>query len=314
MYQFSVDPGSSDKGWSVWSATGTRFQDARHRTFAIARLSELVEELCACALVAPVALSLDAPIRVFGGLQAPADFSPRNVAPGESRKWPFDVNAFSQRPCEKALTSRPTVRNASLSAEPLAKAVARLCGWSSEYKDSHNQTFVDLHPGVSVRGYMGAPHAPVVRTFLAHLVERAAGAELQLVYEPRLVGAGARTIHILETHPAVTLGFYASSRVAPFPASIPVYKGSKTAKAACASLSAALVDHISASYGTRLAAPSNDDDLDGLVGLLNLVDLLEDRGDVFGTADDGYFLVPACPGLSFETLWSSSVSARAAPL
>ena len=51
---------------------------------------------------------------------------------------------------------------------------------------------------------------------------------------------------------------------------------------------------------------TNDDRLDAFVGLVNLLDLLGDRGDWFGTARSGYFLAPKLgllEGRLFSEAW-----------
>jgi len=251
----------------------------------------LVDELCSMAADGPVAIAVDAPIRAFDGIQAPSTFTPLGAARGRA-SWPFDVNPFSQRACEKALSSRP--KTSSLLARDLAKVVESLCGG--------DVSFAKAHPGVSVLGCMSAPHAPVVRAFLAALTERAGASGISVDYELGLP-ASAKTIRVLETHPAVALGFYAAMGVRPFPSRIPVYKGSKANPGDFEALVDAVVTHLNAKHGCTVRRPADDDELDSLVGLLNLLDLAHGSGDFFGT-EDGYFLVPApAEGKGFADVW-----------
>lgn len=245
-----------------------------------------------------VLLSLDAPLRAFGGVQAPDSFAPTGAVPG-ARAWPFNVNAFSQRPCEKALSSKPPT-TASLPASELRTALADL-----GFLGGHAQAFVDLHPGVSVLGYMGAPHAPVVRAFLDALVSKAASLGLRIGSDPASHYEDAGVITVLESHPAVSLGFYASAGIAGFPRTIAKYKPWRQHEEAFHSLVDAVTRHIDAAHKASLETPIGDDDgLDAVVGLMNLLDLTGGTGDMFGTAEEGYFLVPRVTrSRSFLEIW-----------
>ena len=141
---FSADPGSSTKGWAVADCS---FEDGPHvrmRQLSGLGLKTLVDDVCAAAQEHHVLLALDAPLRAFGGMQAPSSFESAGAAKG-GRAWPFDVNPFSQRPCEHALSSKPTVVNDSLVARELAMAVGQLCGWDAECRMPGNLSFTSLH-------------------------------------------------------------------------------------------------------------------------------------------------------------------------
>ena len=186
---YSVDPGSSDKGWTVAVCTAEPQPSVRLRRMPIADLPSLVDELLRVAQRSHVAVALDAPLRAFGGVQAPSCFSPVGAIPGAAA-WPFNVNPFAQRPCEKALCSRPPA-TAQLAASELRSALDDLCG------DDSGLTLSARHPGVSVLGYMSAPHAPVVRAFLEALANAAEAYGVTLKSDPRSLEAGAARHHLV---------------------------------------------------------------------------------------------------------------------
>jgi len=289
---FSADPGSSKKGWAVADCTFGDGPDVRTRRIDISHLGTVVAEVCSAAQESHVLLSLDAPVRVFGGLQAPSSFEPAGAAQC-GRAWPFNVNPFSQRPCEHALSSKPTVVNSSLVAPELARAVAELCGWDAEFRKSGNRSFADFHEGVSVLGYMGAPHAPVVRTFLDAMAREATSAGVRIGYYPAPELREVGCITVLETHPAVALGFYAAQGAEGFPPPIPHYKPVPKYRNGLAALVPPVKEQFRVHHKvTRLQPIDTDDLLDALVGLLNLLDQANGVGDLFGTVGDGYFLLP----------------------
>lgn len=56
---------------------------------------------------------------------------------------------------------------------------------------------------------------------------------------------------------------------------------------------------------------SSDDELDAVVGLINLLDLASGHGDIFGTFEHGYFLVPARHSRpSWRELWKRAAEAH----
>lgn len=298
---YGVDPGSSAKGWAVAACMVSPRPQVRLRQVAIADLTTLIGELCALAERNHVLLSLDAPLRAFGGVQAPDSFAPTGAVPG-ARAWPFNVNAFSQRPCEKALSSKPPPA-VLLPAAELRDALASLCG-----QEGGGPPFVTLHPGVSVLGYMGAPHAPVVRTFLDALASSASALGLRIGSDPVFRQQDAGTITVLESHPAVSLGFYASAGIAGFPRSIEKYKPLRQHEVVSEQLVEAVTRHIDSAHHADLEKPiRNDDELDAVVGLMNLLDLAGGTGDMFGTAEEGYFLVPrVARERSFLEIWETA--------
>ena len=298
---YGVDPGSSDKGWAVASCVASPRPLVRLRQMLIADLTALVDELCAAAEHNHVLLSLDAPLRAFGGLQAPESFAPSGAVPG-ARAWPFNVNAFAQRPCEKALGSKPP-DTPSLPAAELRAALVELC-------DSGDAcpAFVTRHPGVSVLGYMGAPHAPVIRTFLDALARRAAASGVRISSDPALRNQATGVITVFESHPAVSLGFYASAGVVGFPRTIAKYKPWSQNRDTFVALAGAVISHLGSAHAANLERPiASDDDLDAVVGLMNLLDIAGGNGDLFGTSEEGYFLVPrVTQSRSFLEIWETA--------
>jgi len=239
-------------------------------------------------------------VRAFGGVQSPATFCPDGAVPGAAA-WPFNVNPFAQRPCERALCTRSPA-TARLAAAELRTALVELCGGSD------SETLTALHPGVSVLGYMGAPHAPVVRTFLDALTRAAEGWQIRLRFDPEFSKEDSGAITILESHPAVSLAFYASAGAGRFPQTVEKYKPWRQNGAVFEELAAAVTHRVETVHTATLATPiTTDDDLDAVVGLMNLLELAGGSGDLFGTAEDGYFLVPRVTReRSFTDFWRSS--------
>lgn len=221
-----IDPGSSNKGWMTWTwQTDGASGPPSKKHYRIEHLDKLIDSVCTGAAFAPVLVSIDAPIRAYGGIQAPDRFAPSGVAT-EDASWPFCVNPFSQRPIEKALSSVPRAANYSgLRQVSLIAAIGSLLGWTMESRPNRkNCSFVKAHDGVSVLGYMGAPHAPVVRTFLARLHARAEHEGVHVDYDTALTSWRPGTVTIMESHPAVSLGLLASMRTVGFPLQIETYK------------------------------------------------------------------------------------------
>lgn len=310
MRLFSADPGSSAKGWAVADCT---FEDGPHvrmRQLSGVGLKTLVDDVCAAAREHHVLLALDAPLRAFGGMQAPSSFEPAGAVEG-GRAWPFDVNPFSQRPCEHALSSKPTVVNDSLVARELALAVGQLCGWDAECRKPGNLPFTSLHDGVSVMGYMSAPHAPTVRTFLEALEREAISSDVEVGYdlEPEQRDVGCISVH--ESHPAVALAFYTAQGADGFQPPIPKYKPLPQHDAAFQLLAAAVETHLKVCHGAVLnESIRTDDGLDALVGLLGLMEQATGTGDFFGTARDGRFIVPRRKGArTYRRIWEDAAAA-----
>lgn len=285
-----IDPGSS-KAWPVFCAAWDRGSPAPRLTDPAARRWDIKDLDGLVGLIAglvreggSVLLALDAPINSADA------FAPMGIAvpgtPGASRYFPFDVHPFSTRPCEKALTGRVQVVPRNLLHRELVNQIGGLCGWTGDYRDPSNVSFVK-HPGrsgVSVLGYMGAPHGPVVRSFLTAL-----GASVPLVRSVRAAtNPEAGKVYVLESHPAVAMAFWA--RYGQFGMSFPIdeYKDTGPGYSRLAGAVSALGQELLG------AAPVlvDDDDLDSFVGLLNVVELATGRGTWFGTDALGYFLVP----------------------
>jgi len=301
----SADPGSSDKGWTVAEHPFESPIRARIVRYDIDRLGELIDLVSDKAQDRHVLLALDVPLKAFGGVQFPEDFDPPGHSDG-NRYWPFNVNPFSFRPCEKALSSKPRVMNRNLSAPDLATAIGALCNWAPECNAGGNACFTGIHEGLSVLGYQGAPHAPVVATFLRALKERADRDGFQIRYETPIEGGKAGSVTVLESHPALTLALLCTYGVAGFPETLPKYKPDVDTD-----LADALEVHVRNEHGVELGAEIQDDDaLDAFAGLLNLLDLVKGTCDVFGTERDGYFLIPARSRRPiFRDLWSQAAAA-----
>lgn len=310
MRLFSADPGSAKKGWAVADCTFEDGPDVLTRRIGISHLAAFAAEVRSAAQKSHVLLSLDAPVRVFGGLQTPSSFEPAGTAEG-GRAWPFNVNPFSQRPCEHALSSKPTVVNGSLAAPELAQIVAELCGWDPEFRKPGNPSFADSHEGVSVLGYMGAPHAPVVRTFLDALNREAMSIGVRIGYDPAPELREVGCITVLETHPAVALGFYAAQGAEGFPPPIRQYKPMPRYRTGLMALVPAVIRQLRVHDKVAELHPTDtDDEFDALVGLLNLLDQAAGTGDLFGTVRDGYFLVPRRKGTrTYQQVWETAAAA-----
>jgi hypothetical protein len=180
----SADPGSS-KDWAVCSyqrlsASGK----CDLKRYPIEGLSKLIDELFAHAEKGQVLLGLDAPVKAFGGVQRPVKFKADGHQIAKLKKyWPFNVNPYSTRPCEKALSSKP--ENKGLACTDLIRAIAETFGWEEPLHQNHNnESLTSRHQGISVLGYQRAPHGPVVGTFLAELEKRASGSSFKVSYDP----------------------------------------------------------------------------------------------------------------------------------
>ena len=307
---FSVDPGSSDKGSAVARCEFRAGAGVRLGIFKAPELAQVVCDVCAAAEKGVALLCLDAPIVAFGGIQAPSSLGPAGVGEG-GHCWPFDVSPFSQRPCEHALTSKPTVVNTSLIAPDLAAAVGELCGWDEECRRSGNTLLDRIHPGVSVSGYMGAPHAPIVRVFLRTLAREAGSRGLRLTFRDDPGTCLQGSIAVYESHPAVAMAFYAGHGDVGFPPRIDVYKPSRRHTEVFEGLAQTVLARLAPLHGVRDLPPvTSDDELDALVGLLCLSELAAGEGDFFGTPRDGRFLVPRRPtGRSYGELWKDAADA-----
>lgn len=298
---YGIDPGSS-KPWAVYSATRlsgtTGVTPCNWDAPPIRDLGKLVDEIAShSASGSPVVLSIDAP------LSRVDEFHPSGFGAG-GRAYPFNVSPFSTRPCEKALVTRPQVVKRSLACRQLVDMIAALCGWEGEYKDKANLPFTKRHDGISVLGYMRAPHGPVVSLFVRLL---------QQCSEVSFSPSEAQTpvpgkVYVLESHPAVSLGVWAEDRRLGTVRKVPKYKTEAEEDESADQSSGAgegsmvvsgvrllrepVVGLARAEHGLEAPLPENDDQLDGLVGLLNVVDLAAGRGDWFGTEQTGYFLIP----------------------
>jgi hypothetical protein len=101
------------------------------------------------------------------------------------------------------------------------------------------------------------------------------------------------------------MGFYAAWEDSPFPAEVLKYKGTRSAPA---SLVHAVGEVALAAHQAKLNGEiKTHDELDAIVGLLNLLDFAKSQGDLFGTPEDGYFLVPGrSEPPSFRNLWAAA--------
>ncbi len=291
---YGIDPGSRTS-WATYRAEveleGLRVSRVTRNVFLIARLDDLIAEIAtetASLDATSVVLSVDAPLNMPDEFDLPGSTLPRS-------RWPFNVNPFSVRPCEKALSSKPEVPNEKLAHPMLAHSIAMICGWQNNYNGKHSTKFTDIHDGVSVLGYQGAPHGPVVRLFRERLVQALRQMGSRLVLSPwDALSPESRHVYMVESHPAVAMAIWANQKQLPGFDRIPKYKGNRH-KDTVASFRdlCATVCQLGGSYlDTSTLRVENDDDLDAFTGLLNVIDLLRGSGDWIGTVEQGYFLTP----------------------
>ncbi len=299
---YGIDPGSS-KSWASYRTTCQKsspsFDRPTYTETPIVSLDAFISKIACDAKDSAVLLAIDAPICV------PQSFS----HPGASLKrayWPFNLNPFSTRPCEKALSSKPSVIDSKLEFPKLAEIIGRLCGWKGEHRNSSNRSLTKIHPGLSVLGYQGAPHGPVVQLFRDRLAERAASEGIRLSYSPKAATKPiSRCIYVLESHPAVTMAIWIAQKRLGAIDTLQKYKGDSSAATKIGFQSArnGVVDLLSKEIATLDSPVSSDDELDALVGLANLVDLIRGKCDWWGTEDTGYFLIPEITdSLGFPTV------------
>lgn len=227
-------------------------------------------------------MAIDAPICVPNG----TDEDPMTADKfdwKEKQKWPFNVNHFSTRPCERALSSKIPETDDSL-----AKAIKKLS--------------IDKNPGVSVMGYQRTPHGPIVRAFVKKLKSELQG---NICFDPWKAQAEEQRkgykLFILESHPAVSLGLWSKSiRNKP----LGRYKGNGRAES-CEDLRKSLLTD---EYSTEEIEDNDDDSLDALVSVINAHQLVDGDGDWFGTYKTGYFLIPNVRGddIRFSELWKDA--------
>lgn len=289
---YGVDPGSS-KAWAVFKMQcdreGLPVNRPSFDSIPIENLDEFAGHLVSEAKTSPVIIAIDAPICM------PQSFS----TPGASLSsayWPFNVNPFSTRPCEKALASKPSVVNASLRFPCIAHFVSEICCWTTAFRDQQNQALTALHKGLSILGYQGAPHGPVVRLFRTCLARQAAESGGVVSYSPNAALSSEQgCIYVLESHPAVTMAIWISQQKLGSLGSLPKYKGDRSVQTnrglqtTSVSVVALLLQYID----LKDVSISTDDELDALVGLANCFDLVRGCGDWWGTESTGYFLIPA---------------------
>lgn len=290
-FLYGIDPGSS-KSWVscrvACRGLPVSSDDVVFEDTPIATLESFISRLITEAKAGNVLLAVDAPICM------PLSFN----FPGASLKgsyWPLNLNPFSVRSCEKSLNSTPSVMNSSLQVPELAQLVAKLCGWGGEYRDSSNQSFTTIHPGLSVLGYQGAPHGPVVRLFRDRLERQAVSSGVTVSYSPAEASdPQPQHIYVLESHPAVTMAVWISQRQLGETLSLAKYKGDSSAetKQGFRSVRAGVVDLFRRQFVSIECEVSTDDELDALVGLANCIDLQRGNCDWWGTEDAGYFLIP----------------------
>jgi hypothetical protein len=301
---YGIDPGSG-KPWAVFKAArlprGGAVAGGNYESIPILKLDALIDEIAGRAAArSSVLVSIDAPVNRVDRFDAPGLGT-------AGRDYPFNANPFTTRPCEKALATKPGVVNRSLVHRPLVDMIAALCLWQGEYKGKANLSFVKRHDGVSVLGYMGAPHGPVVSLFVRRLREKHA----DLCFSPREAkNPSLGKVYVLESHPAVSLGIWAEDGRLGQVATVPKYKEDKleevsgveedegaeqdasAVEGGLRQLRGPVAALAASGHGLAVAAPRTDDELDALVGLLNLLDLAGGKGDWFGCERLGYFLVP----------------------
>lgn len=288
---YGIDPGSS-KPWAVYrmeyDASSTKPAQPQFQAVPIVQLDELIENILRDASDAAVLITIDAPICM------PTQFTQPGSKLGGAA-WPFDVSPFSTRPCEKSLSSRPTVVNRNLRFPKIASIVGCMAGWTEDYCDKSNQSMTTHHSGLSVLGYQGAPHGPVVRLFRDQLGRAASCRNVEVSYSPKSAARpDPHTVYVLESHPAVTMAVWIFQQKLGSLTSLPHYKGGRTSDMMYGfeQLSSAVTKLLSAKLAGSLSPVKSDDELDALVGLTNCVDLIRDNADWWGTENSGYFLIP----------------------
>jgi hypothetical protein len=248
-------------------------------------------------------MAIDVPI------VTPHEFMPEYIG-SQSRQYPFNVEPFTMRPCECALRSHPRVIDRSLAHADLTAKIGKLCGWVQPFNTRSNTPFQKLASceGVSVMIFSEAPHQPLMRVFSKVLADHAGAVAISTAPVTRDALASSH-LYVLESHPAVSMGFWrADGCFGNNVSKIPRYKGtlkgteykdmpadrkSEIIHANLIGLADNVTNLAKKAHGIALEdAITNDDRLDAFVGLVNLLDLLAGRGDWFGTAASGYFLVP----------------------
>lgn len=295
---YGIDPGSSDS-WAVYRALMSREQNrvtqVTRCVHPIQLLEALIQEIvsgtadyASTPKDIPVILSLDAPLNMPTRFEVPGPDLP-------NAHWPFNVNPFAVRPCEKALSSKPQIVNANLQHFDLAQTIGLICSWEGDFAGRQNTKFSSIHPGVSVLGYQGAPHGPVVRLFRDRLAKALHEISVQTVYSPWSASDPATGfVYVLESHPAVSMAVSASQGQLQGIDVIPTYKGDNDPETLVnfQNLRASVL-HMAAAYLDVDELPLEDDnDLDAFVGFLNVVDLLRGAGDWIGTVARGFFMSP----------------------
>jgi hypothetical protein len=122
-----------------------------------------------------------------------------------------------------------------------------------------------------------------------------------------------RHVYLLESHPAVAMAVLASSGRLGEIRQIREYKGADAPqldiKAHFSLLRDEIVRYATAMLGQHDLSPNDDDDLDALVGFLNVVELLKGEGDWFGCVDYGYFLIPKVFEFNIWERWEAALGA-----
>lgn len=322
---YGIDPGSR-KPWigfyaKVNLATQKITSGPTFRSWSRYQLNDLLREIDEETNEVSVTLvSLDVP------LSMPSDLIPDYIS--EKSFWyPFDVEPFTTRPCEAALRKRPQIIDKNLQCFELVSAIGRLCDWSNPFNSKGNIPFQNMTAceGISVMIYSEAPHQPITRVFLAEALKRLG--HDRLVQRP--VGPDEwkpSNIYIMESHPAVSMGFWAIDGAFDDDLkAIERYKGKLNGKRYEGMDTAAKNSLLKKQFGelvkgidslaSRLydihfdSNQSCDDRLDSFIGLLNLLDLVNGKGDWFGTAESGYFLTPQLTlleGQRFSDLWAAA--------
>lgn len=231
-----------------------------------------------------VILAIDAPICVPNG----TDEDPMTADKfdwKEKQKWPFNVNHFSTRPCERALASKiPETGDA------LVKATRKLS--------------ISRHSGVSVMGYQRTPHGPIVRAFVKELKRKLEGS---ICFDPEKARdketRKGYKLFILESHPAVSLALWTHKKEK----TVEKYKGKKS-EISCNSL----LKFLPRKFSKEKIGKKDDDGLDALVSAINAYQLVDGEGDWFGTYEAGYFLIPNIRGggKKFSELWKNAAKNR----
>lgn len=257
---------------------------------------------------AGVLMTLDCPLRFpqsFGHWLVARKYQPRH--------FPFDVNPFATRPCDRLLGARPK-RQSQLACPKLSEYAGSLM--PDPLGVNHGPR---RHEGCNVLGFSGVTHWAVVRAVLGDISRSG----LAINSNPDAVTPWLGRMTALESHPAVTMALLCQNGRLDGVDNLKPYKDG-TQKEARQTLWTAISSYMLDRWPhllfrndfAQVATCPTDDELDALVGLLNALDVLHAQADWIGDDEDGYIVVPR---LTEHQSWrehyaDAKVRIRASPL